>query len=216
MYSAQIVRGAIAAARSGGGSGVPAPSGTLVLQILAEGANGSTSFPDTSGLNKTVSVTVGSVTVSTALAAQGSASALFAGGRLFVANDTDFDFGTGDFDVRMKVRRTTSAAHFVFDMKEGGSVNPFGAIYSDGGNQLQYFANGATRIVSNTAYVANTWLDIVLKRVSNVTALYVGSSLIGSFADTFNYNGAHVRIGGLASSAASFEGNIDAIEIRRG
>src|SRR5215831_6289961 len=127
------------------GGGNPAGP-NCVLLLHCDGANGSTSFPDSSGLNHTVTP-VGSAAVNTSIVKFGTGSALITGGTEWLNLDgsTDFAFGTGDFTVDCWVYPTGVAGDCVISNYASGSVATGYAFIIYGG-ALYWQVNGANPI----------------------------------------------------------------------
>jgi hypothetical protein len=163
-------------------------------------------------------IAVGNAQVSTAQSKFGGASALFdgTGDYLFVASNSDFGFGTGDFTLEGWFRFTNfTNGPALFDLRASGGTEVKPVVYCGSDGVIYYYVNGATAITGNTLS-ANTWYHIALSRSSGVTKLFRDGTQIGSnYTDTNNYPATVVSIG-IASWNTSFNalnGYVDEVRI---
>jgi len=201
-----------------------------VLLLNCEGTDASTSFPDISITPKTVTAN-GNAQVDTAQFVTGSASALFdgTGDFLSVPLHTDFDFGTGDFTIRVKAR----FANVTADMALVGYNDPataaisticFGIHFLGATTDKIYafIAIGGTMYECNglSALSANTWYDIEFSRTSGVIYLFIDGALQESKAASGSINAPAsraLRMGVYSNSNLRYmNGWLDAIAIDKG
>ena len=199
-----------------------------VFECLFEGANGSTTFTDTFG--KTITRT-GAVSISTAQFADGTSSGLFAGGTadylsLFVS--TDFDFGSGAFRIRAKIRpATVTGIHVIATTRSGAGSDPGFWFVQDGAN-IRFICWGPTAGVSITDFAStgglavNTWADVEVQRapLGGTFSLYINSVLANTNAGSgaaIVASSNNMRIGSDPSTTSrGFNGYMDTLQIFKG
>ena len=191
-------------------------SGTQVLFLEFEGANGSTTFTDSSSFSRTPAVVGTGTTITTAQSAVGSSSGDFAGvdSVLQYADSTDFT-ASSDYDVECHVRATSFAA------AEGGAnrcIWSFGNLTNTqpgliwGTNGSLLFFAGSTRITSS-ALSLNTFYKVRLSRSSGVYELFVDDVSQGTWSNSSTVNPSVLRIGAsIANGTGNHEGQIDNFE----
>lgn len=170
-----------------------------VLGLHCDGTNGSTTFTDVKG--KTVTA-VGNAKISTAQypALTGKTSSGYVDGTgdyLTIPYSTDWDFGTGDFGIRIRARFTgvTTAQALVSNYLN--TTTGFSVVF-DGVNSKLQFLNGTT-VLLDVAWSpsADTWYVIEVSRS--------GTSLRG-FADG-------TQVGSTATNSTSITGSTSTLFI---
>ncbi|QIG67840.1 concanavalin A-like lectin/glucanase protein [Rhizobium phage RHph_Y60] len=175
-------------------SGVNLSSGGIdanaLLVLHCDGANLSTSFPDSSQYARTVTVN-GDVKVSTAQSVFGGASALFdgTGDYLSIPDATDLPWtGTNPFTIDMRVRANsltggcslvyheTSTTTFI-RWNIGTDSNLHFQVYSAGTQVLNLESTGGT-------FAANTWYHLAVVRNGNVFTMYRNGVSIATVTST--------------------------------
>lgn len=195
-----------------------------VLGLHCDGTNGSTTFTDVKG--KTVTA-YGSAQISTAqypsLTGK-SSSAYFdgTGDYLELSNTSDFDFGSGDFLVRMRFRaNSVTGNRILIHRGQATGYSPW-AIYTIGsnlyavgsvtGSSWAYTLTGSTTLSTGTWYVAELYRygTEVGIRVDGARDAYttVSGSLMVSTASP--------RIGANSAGTSEYSGYISEIEIYKG
>jgi len=203
--------------------------GSVVLAMHMDGVNDGTAFTDVKGKAVTRS---GNVVTKTAVKKFGSASAYFDGNNdyLSVASHADLGFGTGDFTIEMQVHKAgnsvvSTGTSILLDMR---TAEPSVAIemhlrrsdFADP-NKLEVYINGATRIMSSTAFGAS-FKHIALERKAGVTKLFVDGVQEGSsYTDANDYGAsAPVVLGGRFAAVSgdfrSHNGYLDEVRITKG
>lgn len=183
-----------------------------VLLLHCDGTDGSTAFTDSSLSAKTVTVN-GNAQIDTAQSVFGGASGLFdgTGDYLSLADSVDWDFGTGDFTIDLRVRFNSVATtqYLVYDT--GGWQ--FFWNTTDG---LSFYTT-TTRSFSWTPSV-NIWYHIEMIRTSDVLKVFVDGVQIGSnITDTANLTGGTtLYIGDDGLGSGPFNGWMDEIRISKG
>ena len=173
--------------------GVSGPSdpyfSSVSLLLYGNGANGGTSFTDSSGSHKTVTG-FGNAQTSTGQSVYGGSSILLdgTGDYLLTAQDAGFDFGTGDFTVEAYVRYSdVSSDKFVISYVDPGSVglSTLAFVFNINGTPKKNsfaFYSGVTAygIASTTTVVANTWYYVAVTRTANTLRIFVDGVLEGT------------------------------------
>lgn len=131
------------------------------------------------------------------------------GGSCFFDGTTDyltgpsnagFAFGTGDFTLECWVYYI-SGNLWLFDFRTSIS-QALPALYG-GGNNLNYYVNGSTRITGTFPSIANRWAHIALSRSGTETRIYVDGVQVGpTWTDTTNYIQAAFKFGRNENGAA--------------
>ena len=126
-------------------------------------------------------------------------------------NAEKLKLGTNDFTIEMWVYKTVNATtQYLLDMRTGSTAQVVPTLYFNTLNQLVYFANGASRITSNTTVSVNTWTHIAVVRKSGTTKMYIGGVLqTTTYTDSNNYIGQTLRIGSTYQDNTGFRGLMD-------
>lgn len=189
------------------------------LLLHGEGANGSTVFTDSSPRPKAVSQ-VGGASISTAVAAFGTASIRnLAASYVLAPAHADFDFGTGDFCIEMKVLFASSVTGqdiYFFDRNGTGNgmrLELFGGV-------LNFYTN-STFVLNNIAWApaTNTQYHLALARVAGVVRLFVDGVLKGSanYTAAVNIDGPGIRFGNYgAVGNFGLNGYLDEVRVTKG
>lgn len=196
-----------------------APSADATLLMHFDGANGSTTFVDSSANARTVTAN-GNAQISTAQSKFGGASLALAGtGTLVVASSNDFAFESGDFTVEAWVflNNTDGPQHIMEWRNYDENNSP--AWYIFNGN-VRWYVNSADRISASANIMANQWHHLAVCRNSGITKLFIDGVQSGSdFADDTNYQVNPTNrplIGGYGPSTAVLNGYIDELRIVKG
>ena len=196
---------------------------TLLL-IHADGTDGSTFFEDDNGATtirtaKTIVVN-GNAQLSTAQEKFGQSSVLLdgTGDYLFVASNSDFGFGTGDFTLEGWFRFTNfTNGPALFDMRAAGGTEVKPVVYCGSDGRLYYYVNGSNRITGNILS-ANTWYHISVSRSGTSTKMFQDGTQVGStYTDSNNYPATVLSIG-IASWNTSFSalnGYVDEVRVSK-
>lgn len=195
------------------------------LLLHCDGANGSTTFTDSSAAARTV--TPSNCTISTAQSKFGGASARFASGvlpRLSIPTSADFDFGSGDFTLEAWVRPDTSTfTGTLMDRGRYTDFSPWTLILVDGKVRLTCSTGAFTswdvcNILSTTALAANTWYHVAATRQSTAFKIFINGTEEGSATSsaTLGTTTEPVQVGRSNTSANPFLGYMDDIRITKG
>jgi hypothetical protein len=172
-----------------------------------DGANGSTTFTDSSRNGLTVTAN-GNAQLSTTQSRFGGASGYFDGNGdwLSVASNPVMSFGTGDLTIENHVYfNSVSSFQTLYDtLPIGGSGQRdagFVWLINDAG-KLSLFSGGSFRGTSNTALLANEWYHIALIRYSGVFSFAINGTIDSStFSLSTNFTDSQAQIGRLGDSA---------------
>ena len=200
-----------------------------VLHLHMDGADTSTTFPDKSNSNHTVTAN-GNAQVDTAESQFTGASLLVQGTTsdyLSIPDSNDWTFA-GDFSVECWVRPTSIPA--TFDITIIGYVSGAGGGWGDigwnikqqttGATYFQASNNGGTGIVlaGTTAMVLDEWSHVSVSRRGVTTRLFLNGELEASTTsvwvslnDTFT-----TKIGWGENIADAFDGHIDEVRVISG
>jgi hypothetical protein len=200
--------------QAGGGADVGDPFwDDVTLLLLMEGANGSTTFTDSSSAGTPV-VVDGAATISTAQFFQGASSCLNGspgGLQVQAANAAAYDFGAGDFTMEMYWRYTSGGAdRHLFDCWSDRFL-----LRASGGN-LQFYTNFAAPLMNYPfTLVANDWRHTAVCRNGNSWGLWYNGVSLGSTtnAGTIASTAAALRMSPSNSNVAP--GYMDCIRITK-
>lgn len=198
-----------------------------VLLLHMDGTNGSTSFPDTSGLGNVV--TASNATVTTASPALGTGAALFNGAitsnlQVPITAGGPLDLTGGDWTVEFWLKTPVGAQSFgVFGTLNASNTVGIslqvdlsggfdGFVASTGGG---HGLNGALHTI-----VSNTWQAIAIVRQGNVYTAYVGGISVATFtaSDGVDASSGTWIIGACpnASPSHGVNGQIDEFRVTKG
>lgn len=188
-------------------------SSTVLVLNFNEEAD-STTFRDGSPTPKTVTRS-GDVRITPLYRKTGIASAYCDGGgdKLTVASHTDFNFGSGDFEIEVTAFRAGAGSgdRFLIDRGNGAS---FLLRWSAGG-ALQFFIN-ATLVCSYTyAFPTLTPVDIKVNRIGTTVRLFVGGAVVatGTSSGSISSTADVLLCGG--PSADFFHGYVDRVRVTK-
>lgn len=209
------------------------------LLLKADGANGSTTFIDSS-VNSLAVSRFGNAAISTAQSKYGGSSAYFdgAGDYLAVAANNAFEFGTGDFTIESWVHLTNSNTTYqMIASIAWGTGKALQIRYGDSGfgHKLQVTVQSTPgAVVWSTAATqathGNTWVHIAFTRNSGVCRLFVDGVVqsinnginpstypFASFTDTSNVTGnIGLAIGANRIGSSALFGYLDDVRITKG
>jgi hypothetical protein len=195
-----------------------------VALLHFDGADGSTTITDECGKTWTAN---NNAQIDTAQSVFGGASCLFDGSGDYVrtANQTDFDFGTGDFTIDFRIRFNSlptgdnypnQVAPFCDGPAGSASQNGFYI----GNPNIYYNVNDSQRIVSGEhGMVINTWYHVGLCRNGNDWKIYIDGDLVASANNSINiptYDNSVDVMGDDYGAMNKFNGNLDEYRILKG
>lgn len=183
----------------GGAASGPVP---YDLALEFDGANGATTFPDTSGNNRAIAP-AGNAQVSTTSPKYGTGSLSLDGtGDWVTATGSTglCGFGTGPGTIAFWFKlNSTTGTQVIFDSHAFGAgvtQSAIGLYFTESdGYKVFFFATGANRISGTTALSTGTWYHLAWCRdVGGCTRLFLDGTQEGStYADGTNYAAATDR-----------------------
>lgn len=220
MDELRIVKGLGAYTANFTPSSIPfnAPAPALLLQM--DGASGSSTFIDDSGvtLNK-----FGNPQFSTEQFKIGTSSIKFNGTSDYLSTpvSSSYGMGTGDFTIEGWFFATSvTGVRAVVDFRSVGSVaqsKPSILVYN---NTIQFLHDTAGAPTASVGVSANLWYNFAWSRVAGVSYFFVNGNLIYSVADTTNYGTSNDVVIGQSGPDRTypgyFQGYIDQIRIIKG
>jgi hypothetical protein len=193
------------------------------LLLHFNGANGSTTFTDNSPTPKTATANNGA-SISTVQSKFGGASGLFDGANdnVTVADNTGFDFGSGDFTIEYWEYRTASTANTPTISRNNGGNPPWMLGWSNG-SIINFFssANGSSWDVavniSMGAIIINSWAHYAVTRQGNTFRTFQNGIQISTFtsAATLPAGSGPLQIGSYYSSYY-YPGYLDELRLTKG
>jgi hypothetical protein len=204
----------------GGGGGPTDPEfANVALLLHMDGANGSTTFTDSSGTPKTVTA-VSPAAISTTQFKFGGASGLFDGtnGEL-TTNILGSAFGTSDFCVEGWMWPNSAGnGNFRGIIGNGTGFGRF-SLHLDGNTppRLRVFSDGVLSSNSTTAVSTNTWSHFAFTRSGNTYRIFLNGVSVWSATESgLNLNTSDpIRIG-FNSPGARWRGHLDEIRVTIG
>jgi hypothetical protein len=152
----------------------------------------------------------------------GSGSMYFNGSNYMAyGGQSQFAFGTGAFTIEFWIYQPSLVGSICLDFRPATGVNgAYGSFELNTNGQLNYYANSAYQISSNTGVlVAGTWQHIALARSGTSTKLFVNGTQVGStYSDSTNYSVGSTApyIGAGAAANALLTGYISNLRIVKG
>ena len=187
-----------------------------------DGADGATTFIDSSGSPKTVTG-LGTAAISTAQSVFGGSSLLSTGGGVTIPDDAGFDVATGDFSIEIRLRPTSFASAGIIVNKAlgTGSDYPFQAYATTGGEIVFRSYSGATELFSITTssvLSVNTWASVQLNRSGSTFRVLVDGVQVGSasYAGSLPSNSYAVSICAYSDNAYPFLGYSEEFRFTKG
>lgn len=211
---------------SDGATGDPSFANVSLL-LHMDGANGSTTFTDSSPTPKIITAN-GNVQISTAQSKFGGASGYFdgSGDYLTVPSDAGFSFGSGDWTVEFWLN-TLSSSHQAIVQRRGGGfaagdwlifVNEAGVANSI--SVYAYDFSSTNRLLYSTSAVLSGWSHVAIVRNSSSFSAYVGgvqvASNTASFAISDNSQDINIGRNSVSGQPFNFHGYIDDLRITKG
>jgi len=190
-----------------------------VFMAHANGTDGSSTFTDSSSSAKSITA-VGNAQVDTAQSKFSGASALFdgTGDYLSVANNADFDFGSGDFTIDAWVRFNNSNFFYGVAGKYSGSTGWIFTCNTGSGDMVLY-DSGSSNVYVTSSFSAGVWYHIAVVRTGSVIKFFKDGIQVGTdktAASTYNGAAAALTVGAYGSGSGAFDGWIDEIRVSKG
>lgn len=201
----------------------PATYSNVKLNCHMSGANGGTTFTDTSTGAKTVTAN-GNVQTSTAQARIGSSSALFdgTGDFLTLADSADWDF-PGDFSIETQIRTAATTRQILLSNYQGASNGVTLQISLTTSGRIHVNMSGdGSELDTGSGYTpisANTWAHVKVSRVGNLLILFVEGEAVHTATDsTSTTSTVGLYIGRLttASTVIDFNGYMQEVRVVKG
>lgn len=192
------------------------PSISAVSLLLhMDGADGSTTFTDSSLTPKTVTAN-GNAKVSTAQSKWGGGSLVLNGGDYLTAPaDLDFVFGTGDFTVELWINTVDTAERILIDQYLGGTSWQFAVK----GGKLAWYSAGYV-LTGAVSVNPGTWHHVAATRSAGILRFFVDGVFDGATPLSANYlNKVVLGIGAQAAArnpSYDFAGFMDDVRITKG
>lgn len=142
--------------------------------------------------------------------------AVFKAGYLESPASSDFSYGLGDFEWKVQLELSSSAENQYIIDHDGGNAGSL-SYYQ---NQLCYY-NTTTGIYSNLyntgiSLVTGAKYSIKVKRVSNITSIYIDGVLRVSGSDFYNYTSTKCWVGRYPAGTSQYlDGKIDYFRIKK-
>jgi hypothetical protein len=197
----------------------------VALLMHMDGTEGSTSFVDSSLSPKTISVTGGGTTISTAAARFGSAGGNWTGGTGYASfpNSSAFAFGTGAFTTEFWIKGASNSDKFILGGRAAiGTMHITTGGYSGStAGALRYV--GSSTITSGSNLITDgTWHHVaIVRNATNTVTLFIDGVASGTGTDTTNYTatGGTWYVGTNDASPGTASGltaNLDDLRITKG
>jgi len=199
--------------------------------LHCNGANNSTTFTDSSSINRTMTAQA-DAKISTAQSKFGGASAVFDGGadRVVSAASADFVMGTSDFTVECWVYKTGGETYprLVFFGSTGWNSNDsWGLLAGTAGNAnkviLTSYKMGASDLIVSTTNLSAAWNHVAVTRESGVFKLWINgtqegsnSSYTGTATEDSSTNYLSVGCSYNGGGGEALAGYVDDIRITKG
>lgn len=139
-----------------------------LILLNFDGADGSTTFTDSSPFNRSFTTRFGSPVISTAQSKEGGSSLYLDGSSsIFTPDAADLELGDSNFDFSFSIYPTASLANkWLFSRWESGNLAY--QIYTNGTGKIAFdFRNsvgGVSTATGATAIPLNTWTDVSIAR----------------------------------------------------
>jgi hypothetical protein len=186
------------------------------LHLKMDGANGSTTFTDSSP-NAIVVTAAGNAQISTTQSKYGGASAYFDGSTAYLTQSSNLtQFGTADFTVEfwMRYSSATGYRHVI-----GSALTAAGLAFGTNnysGSVKMYATTLTIGYAGSSVLSADTWYHMSFVRQSGVIKFYLNGNLDGTHAVATNFTETGGAVGANTSGAYKFNGFIDELKITKG
>ncbi len=190
------------------------------LLLHCDGADGSTTFVDSSFNPKTVTV-VGNAQVDTAQSVFGGGSLLCdgTGDALSFGGHSDLALGAVDFCIDMRIRFAVVGVQVFFDWRPLGVQGFYPTLYITG-STIRFLTNSVDRITGGTTISANTWYGLRVSREGTNTRMYLNGVQEGSTytdSNTYLVGASRPSLGANGNAGSSdFNGWIDEVRVSVG
>ncbi len=190
-------------------------TGTELL-LQGDGADAATTFTDSSPVGRTMTAN-GNVQIDTAQSKFGGSSILFdgTGDYLSVADNGDFDFGTGNFTIDVWVRFTDSTgSHTILSGLDSGDL--MFAKDTDGSLRWGRSLVAWDTITPDLTWTNGVWYHLAVTRSGNSVRIFRDGVLIDTETETQSYNVTTTFAVGQREGTHFFNGHMDQLRIDKG
>jgi hypothetical protein len=185
----------------------------VALLLHMDGANGSTTFTDSSAAPKAVTAAP-STAITTESPRFGTGAASIGGASGYIQAQGQ-SFGTDDFTVEFLAYISAGYATLL----DNRVVTPSSdlVIYdTNGANNFALYAAGANRLIAPSV-ASNSWVHFAVCRASGITRFFLnGVQNGGTYSDTNNYNHTTLRFGNNFVGNAGLNGKLDEVRVTPG
>lgn len=203
---------------------------SVVTLLHFDGTNGSTTFTDQKGKTYTAI----NATLATGTKKYGTASGSFNGSSTSVStpHSSDFDFGSGDFDIELWINPTAlpgaTDPNFILDVDDLGGTRGWQLFLQSSSGKIGFsYPQSAvyTNILSAAAPSTGAWTHVCIERFGSVVSMYVNGTSVATHAITgsIDSNSNRLAIGTVYSSGSPtgtttrfYNGFIDDLRITKG
>ena len=196
--------------------------GYVVSLLRLDGADGATTFTDDRGVAWARNSTPA---IDTAQSRFGGSSLEFngSGQQLYTPYSSSFDFGSGDFCLEGWMRRSTTAAHAMFNKRTSGANGWAFGCYDDGRLAFRGKINGAWSdlwaVSAVGAVTVGNWHHVAVARDGSTLRTFIDGAVGGSSAvsGALNDQSVPLRIGTADQSAEwQMYGHLDMLRVTKG
>jgi len=192
------------------------------LLMHFSGSNGSTTFIDNSPSPKTATSNNGA-SISTAQSKFGGTSGLFDGADDYVTvpDNSEFDFGAGDFTIEYWEYRTSNAVFKPGISRNSSGQPPWMVGWTESGNINFFAGNGSSwsiaSAVSMGVIIINSWTHYAVTRQGNTFRTFQNGTQISTFTSTATIpNGASPLEIGRYAATYYYPGYLDELRLTKG
>lgn len=200
--------------------------GSVSLLLHCDGADGSTTFTDSSSYARTITA-VGTANISTTTPKFGTGAALIdaSGERLTAATATELHLSTGDFTIELWFRREVSGAGTLATYAVSGGSTYAWTVFNNASNAITFWAanDAGTDIVtiSGGTTSVNTWHHLAVTRSGSswrgfLDGTQIGSTQTSSASIRPSASGYILSLGAYPNGGTRFTGRLDEIRITAG
>lgn len=202
---------------------------STVLLCHMDGPNNSTTFTDVSTYGKTVTSNSGAQVDTSQFKYNGASLRCKTGGNLVIADNVDFNFGSGDFTIEGYMMFATTLGNALIAQYQDTNSNR-GWLFDFTANSMRFVytidgTNATQNIISGTwAYSLNTFYHVAVTRSSNTIRFFANGSLLATDTnigtDTIFDSTLNVRVGAYGGDNDALnekhDGWIDDLRVSKG